>query len=304
MENIISIDYSQVKQAIDSLLPHKIKLIYNTIVKKIHILNSLKLSGNANWKVIFNHFKYDNLIEQEHKYREGLQQIASLVMSRKKVTDEVLKINTRLDMAFDCEYICELSLLSDENEPIEPELIPLGINGTEYIPFDSPISFSVKLIMLDDTDLRILTIDKINSLFQKGIIDSNNIIMLNDRNGSLTTIRYYIDSVCPRSIPKIINAPSHLKIVTSVIKGQAIPIDYHCYPMILCQWLNKSYPDTPKITSDEYKNIPYDTKYKYTEITKNGFIVEYLFNCLMEQSKMITPEMKNSFYDLAMRTSR
>ncbi|XWV25245.1 hypothetical protein QJ856_gp0527 [Tupanvirus deep ocean] len=223
--------------------------------------------------------------------------------------DQIIKEN---DPHIDCDYCVNIG--SSESNPILPE----GISTWTFLSCDDEINTSVYEKLLDKDTLSFITEDQLESYFnkRKKYNDADFIrIYIKNHKQYCISIYYYLQEIIPKPkmTVKIENLPVGSSIFTSMLRNYDLDekIDV---PVVVPQsmtpklWLRRRIKnELYRLSKEEYENLDTSWKkaYTYDDTSKNGFVVDYVFNELLnkDDSVYLKPEMLNSFRDLAISTS-
>ncbi|XWV26505.1 hypothetical protein QJ857_gp0564 [Tupanvirus soda lake] len=223
--------------------------------------------------------------------------------------DQIIKDN---DPHIDCDYCVNIG--SSESNPISLE----GISTWTFISCDDEINTSVCEKLLDKDTLSYITEDQLESYFNKRKkYDDADFIRIYTKNHKqyCISIFYYLQETIPKPkvTVKIENLPEGSSIFTSMLRNYDLE-DEIDIPILIPQamnpklWLKRRIKnELYKLSKEEYEKLDPSWKkaYTYNDACKNGFVVDYVFNELLNQDNnvFIRPEMLNSFRSLALSTS-
>lgn len=240
---------------------------------------------------------------------------ASIINSR--IDTLIDKIVFENDPHIDCDYY--VSLRNDQGNLFQS----YGLSTSIYLSCDDEINLSTQNESMDDIVLSHISEEMFSRFFSKKHFnvfdcDQNDAyfmkINLRGRKYQSISINYFMEDILPKAqmTMKIINLPQDSSMYSSVLHNHdldekieiVVPMKVH-----IDNWTKRAtHNNLYNMSETEYDLLDMSIKdnYEYEDTNTNIFMVDCLFDDLMENDELgtiIRPEMRDSFIKLSKMTS-
>lgn len=221
---------------------------------------------------------------------------------------------------YDPYIICKYHVCIDHSNTTK--IIPLSLHNFIEIPCNTnKLDFSTDDTLLTDHEINTLELSEIELYFNTcEMIDENEFFKINFSNFKYDELYFSFvfandGSSYKNTYIEIVGLPEDCRVMDSLMHNTNDTNNYTKFtPQIVpifnpsLKWLNKQINEIYQISEEDYDSLSDDlrNRYSYCETTRYNFIIDYIFNELLEtdQNKIITNDMRESFKNLAISTSR